>query len=41
MDDSGTRDVGAVVLPGVSPEYRGKVRDIYDLGEMLIMVATR
>lgn len=27
-------------LPGIIPEYRGKVRDIYDLGEMLIIVAT-
>ena len=27
-------------LPGIVPEYRGKVRDIYDLGEMLIIVAS-
>lgn len=27
-------------LPGIVPEYRGKVRDIYDLGEMMIIVAS-
>ena len=27
-------------LPGIVPEYKGKVRDIYDLGEMLIIVAS-
>lgn len=27
-------------LPGIVPEYRGKVRDIYDLGDMLIIVAS-
>jgi phosphoribosylaminoimidazole-succinocarboxamide synthase len=27
-------------LPGIEPDYRGKVRDIYDLGEMLLIVAS-
>ena len=27
-------------VPGVEPTYRGKVRDIYDLGEDLLLVAT-
>jgi phosphoribosylaminoimidazole-succinocarboxamide synthase len=27
-------------IPGVVPEYSGKVRDIYDLGEMLLIVAS-
>jgi len=27
-------------LPGVIPDYSGKVRDIYDLGEMLLIVAS-
>jgi len=27
-------------LPGVVPDYSGKVRDIYDLGEMLLIVAS-
>jgi len=27
-------------LPGVVPDYKGKVRDIYDLGEMLLIVAS-
>jgi len=27
-------------LPGIVPDYSGKVRDIYDLGEMLLLVAT-
>ena len=27
-------------LPGIVPDYSGKVRDIYDLGEMLVLVAT-
>jgi phosphoribosylaminoimidazole-succinocarboxamide synthase len=29
-----------IEIPGVVPEYRGKVRDIYDLGEMLLIVAS-
>jgi phosphoribosylaminoimidazole-succinocarboxamide synthase len=27
-------------LPGIEPDYKGKVRDIYDLGEMLLIVAS-
>jgi phosphoribosylaminoimidazole-succinocarboxamide synthase len=27
-------------IPGIAPAYRGKVRDIYDLGDMLIIVAS-
>lgn len=27
-------------VPGVAPSYRGKVRDIYDLGSRLLLVAT-
>ena len=27
-------------LPGIEPSYRGKVRDIYDLGEQLLIVAS-
>lgn len=27
-------------LPGVTPAFRGKVRDVYDLGDRLIIVAT-
>jgi phosphoribosylaminoimidazole-succinocarboxamide synthase len=33
-----TRDNSS--LPGITPDYSGKVRDIYDLGEMLLIVAT-
>jgi phosphoribosylaminoimidazole-succinocarboxamide synthase len=29
-----------VVVPGRAPDYRGKVRDIYDLGDRLLLVAT-
>ncbi|HEY7729221.1 MAG TPA: phosphoribosylaminoimidazolesuccinocarboxamide synthase [Candidatus Eisenbacteria bacterium] len=29
-----------VVLPGRKPDYSGKVRDIYDLGDRLLIVAT-
>ena len=29
-----------VVVPGRSPDYRGKVRDLYDLGDHLLLVAT-
>jgi phosphoribosylaminoimidazole-succinocarboxamide synthase len=29
-----------VVVPGRAPDYRGKVRDIYDLGDHLLLVAT-
>ncbi|HEX7079225.1 MAG TPA: phosphoribosylaminoimidazolesuccinocarboxamide synthase [Candidatus Eisenbacteria bacterium] len=29
-----------VVLPGRAPDYRGKVRDIYALGDLLLIVAT-
>ena len=28
------------VVPGVEPDYRGKVRDLYDLGEQWLIVAT-
>jgi phosphoribosylaminoimidazole-succinocarboxamide synthase len=28
------------ILPGIVPDYSGKVRDIYDLGEMLLIVAS-
>ena len=31
---------GDTAVPGVEPAYRGKVRDIYDLGDMLLIVAT-
>lgn len=27
-------------LPGIEPKYRGKVREIYDLGDRLLLVAT-
>jgi phosphoribosylaminoimidazole-succinocarboxamide synthase len=29
-----------IVIPGQTPSYRGKVRDIYDLGDRLLIVAT-
>ena len=29
-----------VVVPGRAPDYRGKVRDIYDLGDRLLLVTT-
>ena len=29
-----------VVVPGRPPDYRGKVRDLYDLGDRLLLVAT-
>jgi phosphoribosylaminoimidazole-succinocarboxamide synthase len=29
-----------VVLPGRAPDYRGKVRDLYDVGDHLLLVAT-
>ncbi|MGE5175243.1 MAG: phosphoribosylaminoimidazolesuccinocarboxamide synthase [Hyphomicrobiales bacterium] len=29
-----------VVLPGRAPDYRGKVRDIYEIGDRLLIVAT-
>jgi phosphoribosylaminoimidazole-succinocarboxamide synthase len=29
-----------VVVPGRAPDYRGKVRDLYDLGDHLLLVAT-
>ena len=29
-----------ILIPGVEPSYRGKVRDIYDLGDRLIIVAS-
>lgn len=31
---------GRICLPGVEPQYRGKVRDIYDLGDKLIVVVS-
>ena len=31
---------GGAAVPGVTPEYSGKVRDIYDLGDMLLIVAS-
>ncbi len=34
----GTHGEGA--LPGVAPDFRGKVRDIYDLGDRLVIVAS-
>lgn len=37
LTDRALRDV---VLPGRSPDYRGKVRDIYELGDKLLVVAT-
>jgi len=37
LTDRALRDV---VLPGRSPDYRGKVRDIYVLGDKLLVVAT-
>ena len=27
-------------LPGIAPPLRGKVRDVYDLGDRLLIVAT-
>ena len=35
--DRALRDV---VIPGRAPDYRGKVRDLYDLGSQLLLVAT-
>jgi phosphoribosylaminoimidazole-succinocarboxamide synthase len=29
-----------VAVPGRAPDYRGKVRDLYDLGDHLLLVAT-
>ncbi len=29
-----------ISIPGIEPSYRGKVRDIYDLGDSLVLVAT-
>jgi phosphoribosylaminoimidazole-succinocarboxamide synthase len=34
------QNIGHTAVPGVEPTYRGKVRDIYDLGDMLLIVAT-
>ncbi|MCK4538453.1 MAG: phosphoribosylaminoimidazolesuccinocarboxamide synthase [Candidatus Krumholzibacteria bacterium] len=31
---------GGEALPGIEPAYRGKVRDIYDLGDKLLIVAS-
>jgi len=33
-------DKTSIVLEGVEPSYRGKIRDIYDLGDRLIVVAS-
>lgn len=33
-------DRGIICLPGIEPKYRGKVRDIYDLDDMLLMVVS-
>jgi len=35
--DGALRDI---VIPGRAPDYKGKVRDLYDLGERLLIVAT-
>ena len=35
--DRALRDV---VIPGRQPDYKGKVRDLYDLGDALLLVAT-
>jgi phosphoribosylaminoimidazole-succinocarboxamide synthase len=35
--DRALRDI---VIPGRAPDYKGKVRDLYDLGERLLIVAT-
>jgi len=35
--DRALRDV---VIPGRAPDYKGKVRDLYDLGSQLLLVAT-
>ena len=37
---SATRIVRETNFPGLSPSARGKVRDIYDLGDRLLLVAT-
>jgi phosphoribosylaminoimidazole-succinocarboxamide synthase len=37
LTDRALRDV---ILPGRAPDYRGKVRDIYELGDKLLVVAT-
>ncbi|HTP67296.1 MAG TPA: phosphoribosylaminoimidazolesuccinocarboxamide synthase [Dongiaceae bacterium] len=37
---SATRVVRETHFPGISPSARGKVRDIYDLGDRLLLVAT-
>ena len=37
LTDRALRDV---ILPGRDPDYRGKVRDIYELGDKLLVVAT-
>ncbi len=39
MNDN-NNERGRAGIGGIEPEYRGKVRDIYDLGEMLLIVAT-
>jgi phosphoribosylaminoimidazole-succinocarboxamide synthase len=31
---------GRIEIPGVRPSYAGKVRDVYDLGDQLLIVAT-
>jgi len=36
-EDRALRDV---VIPGRTPDYKGKVRDLYDLGDTLLIVAT-
>ncbi len=33
-------DDGCIRLEGVEPSYRGKIRDIYDLGDRLVIVAS-
>ncbi len=40
VETSSVTAVGDIVIPGVTPDYRGKVRDIYDLGEELLIVAS-
>ncbi len=38
--NSSTRTLRDVVIPGRAPDYRGKVRDLYLLGDQMLLVAT-
>ncbi len=40
MQNRGVKALDATALPGIPPPRRGKVRDVYDLGDSLLVVAT-